>query len=160
MSATDVALDAAGVEKNGYECEGSSARAGVVIEADDPRNLESVWTSSASVVGRGKPSWETRGQFLPEVVYCAFGFLLVFTAFNTAASTLTLVFPTFGATNLMIIFFCFGLASFFAPLGTALLHPKWCIFIAAVVYTFWVGVLMTGILALVAFASVLVGFAR
>ncbi len=122
-------------------------------------SIAAQWESSEGAVVPHEITWVDRGEYLRECVYLAFGFLLLYTAFNSAASTLTLVFPSFGSTNLMIIFFVFSLASIFAPLAVAVLDAKWCIFIAAVVITFWIGMLLTGILGLVVFGSVLVGCA-
>jgi hypothetical protein len=107
----------------------------------------------------GRGGWSERGEYLRECIYVAFGLVLLYSAFNSAASTLTLVFPTFGATNIMIIFFVFALASLFAPLAVAVLDPKWCIWISSVLLTFFIGMLLTGILGLVIFGSVLAGCA-
>jgi MFS family permease len=97
--------------------------------------------------------------YIGAVVYAAVCFLLVFTSFNTAASTLTLIFPTFGSTNLMIIFYVFGVFSIVAPAIVARLDPKWCIVLSTLCFTFWIGTLMSGILGLVIFGSVMVGVA-
>jgi hypothetical protein len=123
--------------------------------------MEKEWDESTSRIGELRPGEVVipPNGFLGAIVYAAIGYVLVFTAFNSAASTLTSIFPSFGSTNLMIIFFCFGLFSIVAPSIVARLDPKWCIFISCIAFTFWVGMLMTGILGLVIFASVLVGFA-
>lgn len=107
-----------------------------------------------------KATWLDQKDYFWALVYLAFAELLVFTAFNSALSTLTKIFPDFGYTNLTIVFFSFGLSCMFAPAVVARLHPKWCMLAAGCGFTFWIAMLMTNVLGLVIASSVIVGMSN
>jgi hypothetical protein len=125
------------------------------LEGDDMISMQ--FDIVAKDMGMTASEWLLKSEFLGATAYMAVCYLLTFTAFNSAASTLTSLFPDFGAINLLIIFATFGISSLFVPLFIVRLHPKWLIFVSSVGFTLWIGALMTGVLPLVIVASVVVG---